>query len=254
MDGIVCLSGWFNLDLTEKIEKYAEKFKEFDERIVEGVSLCYSHSPTFRKHVDSPHFGEVRGWRITWLWTPHVKQYEMLKLIGPLDLGLYSVRIDGILREADVSKFVQEARSKPVFQEYITATAEFISELIRRGEVLWVQDDANAPLEPALELCLRYSPTFKKVTSRLAEEADDGWEIVRLWVANPEKVEALRSIFPLDIAIYCVRLDSITYDINLTDFGREVEEIKAFKLFPREIVRFTFQVLAEGFRRGCSYV
>lgn len=235
------------MDLTRKVEKYAEKFKEFDEKIVEGVGICYKHSPTFRAHVDSPHFGEVKGWRITWLWTTHVKEYPMLKLVGPLDLGLYSVRIDGLLGQTDIAKFVEEAKNKKIFQEYITATADFISELIRKGEFSWISTELNPPIEPALDLCLRYSPTLKTVMASPDIERRNGWEIVKLWVEKPGKITALRRIFPLDIAIYCVRLDSITYNINLTDFSREAEEIPAFKLFPREIVRFIFQVLTEEF-------
>lgn len=227
------------MDLTVRVKKYAQKFKGFDERVVDGVSLCYKHSPTFRKHVESPHFGEVRGWRITWLWTPHVKEYETLKLIGPLDLGIYSVRIDGILGETNIPKFVQEAKGKPIFREYIKATADFISELIGKERISW-QSETNPPIETALKLCGEVSPTLNRI---MAKGKGDGWEIVNLWVDNSEKIEALRNIYPLDIAIYCVRLDSITYGIDLTDFGKAAAKIPAFKLFPREVVRFILQVL-----------
>jgi len=233
--------------LYEKVETYAKKFKEFDPEILEGVELCYRYSPTFRAHVDSPRFGEVLGWRITWLWTPHPKKYPMLKLIGPLDLGLFSVRIDGILGETDIDSFVEEARGRPIFRKYISATADFISALIENGECEWMKADreeAFTTLPRAVTLCREYSPTFRKL---LAEGEGDGWQIVKLWTEDPEEITALRSIYPLDVGIYCVRLDSITYGINLTDFAKECEQIPAFKLFAVEITRFVLQVLARSY-------
>ena len=233
------------MNLVEKVKTYAKKFKEFSPEIMEGVELCYKYSPTFRAHVDSPHFGEVRGWRVTWMFTPHVKQYAMLKYVGPYDLGLFSVRIDGILGKTNIEAFVKEAKDLPITREYITSTADFICELIRNGEVEWLQGNPNADIKPALKLCSQYSPTFNAVQTM---GKGNGWEIVKLWVDNPERITALRRIFPLDIAIYCVRLDSIIHGINLTDFGKEAEEIPAFKLFPIEVARFTLQVLSNRYR------
>lgn len=229
--------------LTDKVKIYAKKFKEFDSRIIEGVGVCYRHSPTFRAHVNSPHFGETRGWRITWLWTPHVKQYPILKFVGPLDLGLYSVRIDGILGQTDISKFVAEARTISMFQEYITATAEFIAELLHNGDNSWIHVNGSS-VEPALLLCEEYSSTFRAIRKN---GRPNGWDIVKLWTNNPEEITALQEIFPLDIGIYCVRLDSIIQGIELTDFGKQLEELPAFKLFPREVMRFILQILSKRF-------
>jgi len=232
------------MSLVNKVRKYAEKFKIFDESIIDGVALCYKHSPILREHIDSHNFGETLGWRITWLWTKNVKEYEELELIGPLDLGLYALRIDDILGQTNLEPFLVEAENKPVFKKYITATVNFISELIRRNDVSWMTGINSSSLESAVNLCSKYSPTLKKIMER---GKGDGWKIVRLWTPNPEKITALRNIYPLDVAIYCVRLDSITHGINLTDFGKEANEISAFKLFPKEVVRFILQVLAEGY-------
>jgi len=233
------------MSLVTKVRRYAEKFKEFDPEILEGVKLCYEYSPLFRAHVDSPYFGETLGWRISWLWTKNVKAYPQLKLIGPLDLGLYSVRIDSILGRTDLDAFVEEAKGKTIFQRYIIATAEFIDELLKRGDAAWFEKTPRRDRESIMEavkLCREFSPTLGMVLGR---GRGDGWDIVKIWVDEPDRITALREIYPLDIAIYCIRLDSITYGIDLKPLAEKMEEVPTFYLFPQEVVRFVNQILME---------
>lgn len=234
-----------NIDLNKQVEEYAQKFKEFNEEILKAVKVCFKHSLTYRKHIISPYFGEVKGWRITWMWTENVKDYPQLKFVGPLDLGLYSIRIDTILGRTDMDEFLSDALGVPMFQRYISATGHFISKLIKNGEAKWAVSEPNPPIQPALDLCEEYSPTFKKVRKRLQETDEDAWDIVKLWISDPTKIHALRRIFPLDIAIYCVRLDSITFDIDLTDFKKEADKMAAFDLFPKEISQFILEILCD---------
>jgi len=226
--------------IKRKTHIYSEKFKEFDERIIYGVAICYKHSPTFRKHFDSEHFGKTMGWRITHLWTKNTKEYPALNMIGPLDLGLYCVRIDAILENNDITEFLREAKTAPIFKKYIHATTQFMISLLANQETSWLYYK-DPDTTPAIELCSEYSSTLREI---LKNGNGDGWDLVKLWTEKNESIKSLRRIYPLDIAIYCIRLDSIIYGTDLNEFSKKANKIQAFKLFPMEILRFTNELSA----------
>ena len=228
---------------------YAERWKEYDPVIIDGVELCYEYSPTFRRFVDSPHFGKVLGWRITWAWTKNVKKYPMLKWIGPVDLGLYSVRIDDILGRTDIDSFVEEARDVPIFRKYILASAEFVLKLIANGETAWVLPPEEMSPDRRDSIVSRACGAIRKVSSLFKEVVEkgrgDGWGIVRLWVDEPDRIKALRRIFPLDVAIYCARLDSLIHNIDLAPLAEDEGFQAGARLFATEIAAFVAEVLRE---------
>lgn len=228
--------------LEAKIGRYAAKFPMFDERILIGCGLCYKYSPLFRAHVGSPHFGETLGWRVTYLWTEKADAFPELALIGPLDLGLYSVRIDSILGRTRLERFVKIAKRLPIFKTYIEATEHFLIQLLAAGEDRWLHHN-HSSTAGAVEVCKQYSPTFKEV---LASQGD-GWGIVKTWVPDPESIASLRRIYPLDVGMYCVRLDSIINGTDLKGFQDAVNTSPAFKMLPMEVLRFVADV-----RRQCG--
>ncbi len=228
--------------LMEKIAIYAEKFKSFDSRIIEGCALCYKHSPLYRKHIASSSFGKSMGWRLTYAWTQTPGRYDDLKMIGPLDLGLFSVRIDAILGNNRLTDFVEQAKQLPIFTSYIRATQSFILNLIVNKDISWLTYETYPSSMEFLDLCKYYSPTYREITKK---GKGDGWELVKIWSDNPEGITALRFIFPLDIAIYCVRLDSIIYHKDLTVFTNQIKANKYFLVLPMEVMKFVCQIQNE---------
>jgi len=228
--------------LMSKVAIYAKKFKDFDPRIIEGCALCYKHSPIYRKHITSSSFGKTMGWRLTHAWTQKPKNYSDLKMIGPLDLGLFSVRIDAILGNNQLTDFVEEAKKLAIFKNYIHATQNFILNLLAHKDIHWLNYDTHPSNEKFLALCKSYSPTFKEV---MEKGKDDGWELVKIWSDNPRNITALKAIFPLDIALYCVRLDSIIYHTDLTAFANEVHKNQYTSALPMEVMKFVSQIKSE---------
>ena len=228
--------------LMKKIAIYAKKFKDFDPRIIEGCALCYKHSPLYRKHIASSSFGKTMGWRLTHSWTQDPKRYSDLKMIGPLDLGLFSVRIDAILGNNDLTEFVEQAKQLPIFTSYIHATQNFILNLLVNKDIRWLNFETHPSYKNFLEVCKSYSPTYRKIAEK---GKGDGWELVKIWSDNPENITALRTVFPLDIALYCVRLDSIIYHTDLTEFTHEINANKYASILPMEVMKFVSQIQNE---------
>lgn len=228
--------------LLEKVAVYAKKFRDFDPSIIEGCALCYKYSPLYRKHITSSNFGKTMGWRLTHAWTQKPKDYSDLKMIGPLDLGLFSVRIDAILGNNELPHFVEEAKKLPIFKQYIQATQNFILNLLVNEDTGWLTYEINPSYEKFIELCKSYSPTFKEV---MKKGKGDGWELVKIWSDNPKDITALRAIFPLDIALYCVRLDSIIYATDLTEFASKMNASNYASILPMEVMRFVAQLKNE---------
>ncbi|MDT7832730.1 hypothetical protein RQM59_10095 [Flavobacteriaceae bacterium S356] len=228
--------------LLKKVAIYAKKFKDFDPRIIAGCALCYKHSPLYRQHIASSSFGKTMGWRLTHAWTQDPKRYSNLKMVGPLDLGLFSVRIDAILGNNQLLDFVEEAKQLPIFTSYIHATQNFILNLLANEDIHWLTYKTSSSNRKFLELCKSYSPTFRAVSEK---GNGDGWDLVKIWSENPEKITGLRDIFPLDIAIYCVRLDSIIYDTDLTSFATKINAGEYASFLPMEVMKFVCQIQNE---------
>ncbi len=228
--------------LLKKVSIYSQKFKGFDSRIIEGCALCYTHSPLYRSHINAPNFGKTLGWRLTHAWTQQPKLYDDLALIGPLDLGLFSVRIDAILGNTNIHDFINQAKQLSIFTDYILATKRFISQLISNKDIDWLTNDPNPNHESFIALCKRFSSTFREL---LEKGEGDGWELVNIWSANSENITALRSIFPLDVALYCVRLDSIIHGTDLTEFADEMNRNKYASILPIEVMKFVSQIQNE---------
>lgn len=228
--------------LQKKIAVYAQKFKDFDPRIIKGCALCYTYSPLYRRHINAPSFGKTMGWRLTHAWTRQPKLYGDLALVGPLDLGLFSVRIDAILGNIDLHAFVNEAKEMSIFTEYMYATKKFITSLIANKDIDWLNNDPNPAYKPFIALCKEYSPTFCKL---MEQGEGDGWELVDIWSKNSAAITGLRSIFPLDVALYCVRLDSIIYDTDLTGFANVLNKNNYASILPIAVMQFVSQIQHE---------
>ncbi|MHC1635773.1 MAG: hypothetical protein ACXQTS_04000 [Candidatus Methanospirareceae archaeon] len=230
----------------DKVRVDMVKYGGIDDDMLEVLRLCYRYSPLCRDFLNSEHFGEVLGWRITFAWTTNVPKYhEYLRIIYPADLCIYAVRIDGILGNVVLKDFVKEGARLKGFRKFIEATRGFYSALRRdmtacqklravlklaklklRGEKL---------REEAIEFCKLRSPTFRKV---LDKGKGDGWEIVKVWSDRWNEIEALRRVYPLDVAIYGLRLDSIIYGFDVAP----AMKVEGIRLFPIEVANFAEEI------------
>jgi len=226
----------------DKIRADMVRYGGADDDMLEVLRLCYEYSPLCRDFLNSDHFGEVLGWRITYTWTTDVPRYsKYLRIIYPADLCIYAVRIDGILGNAALNDFAKEGARLKGFKKYIEATRRFYSAL-KRDTTAGRKLKALLKLaklklreeklkEEVIEFCKLRSPTFREV---LSKGRGDGWEIVKVWSDKWDKIEALRRIYPLDVAIYSLRLDSIIYGFDVTP----AMKIEGIRLFPVEVAKF----------------
>ena len=111
---------------------------------------------------------------------------------------------------------------------------------------LWVANKSKvkADVGDASRKCAEYSPLWTYIMIKDPEST--GGFVSLAFTPFPHETKGFDMIYPLDISIYAVRLDSLRfpqYEKELKKFFASLHNDKAFQKFPRAIGKFVFSGL-----------
>ena len=149
----------------------------------------------------------------------------------------------------DLSKLPEDARKR--VDEFIKAFGnenewEKFQELkpyIHDIYKLWVSNKhkVKPDVGEASRLCAEYSPLWTYIMIKDPEST--GGFVSLAFTPFPHETEGFAEIYPLDISIYAVRLDSLRFpenEMELKKFFASLHSDPAFKKFPRATAKFVF--------------
>ncbi len=108
---------------------------------------------------------------------------------------------------------------------------------------LWVSNKNNVKPDvgEASRLCAEYSPLWTHIM--INDPETTGGFVSLAFTPFPHETKGFDDIYPLDIAIYAVRLDSLRFpqhEKELKKFFASLHNDPAFKKFPRATAKFVF--------------
>ena len=111
---------------------------------------------------------------------------------------------------------------------------------------LWVskKHKVKPDLGEASRKCAEYSPLWTYIMIKDPEST--GGFVSLAFTPFPHETKGFDEIYPLDISIYAVRLDSLRFnehEMELKKFFASIHNDKAFQKFPRAIGKFVFSGL-----------
>ena len=137
-----------------------------------------------------------------------------------------------------VDEFVKAFGTKDEWEKFQTLKPH-ISDIYK----LWVskKHKVKADVGEASRLCAEYSPLWTYIMIKDPEST--GGFVSLAFTPFPHETKGFDEIYPLDISIYAVRLDSLRFpekEKELKKFFASLHGDPAFKKFPRAMGKFVF--------------